>query len=61
MDVDTTFLNAPISEDIWVKVPNGIEWPDGDDGIFKLRKSLYGLKQAPGEWNHCINCFLVDE
>ena len=47
MGVDTAFLNAPISEDIWVKVPNGTERPDGDDGIFKLRKSLYGLKQAP--------------
>ena len=36
MDVDTAFLNAPISEDIWVKVPNGTELPDGDDGISKL-------------------------
>ena len=62
MDVDTAFLNAPICEDICVKVPNGTELPDGDDGIFKLRKSLlYGLKQAPREWNHCINSFLVDE
>ena len=61
MDVDTAFLNASISEDIWVKVPDGTELPPGDDGIYKLKKSLYGLKQTLREWNHCINEFLVKD
>ena len=61
MDVDTAFLKASISENIWVKVPDGTELPPGDDGIYKLKKSLYGLKQAPREWNQCINEFLVKE
>jgi len=57
MDVDTAFLNAPITEDIWVQIPAGC-LPPGDDGIYKLDRSLYGLTQAPREWNHLINAYL---
>ena len=59
MDVDTAFLNAPIYEDIWVKVPDGTPLANGDTGIYKLRKALYGLKQAPREWNYHVDKFLV--
>jgi Reverse transcriptase (RNA-dependent DNA polymerase) len=61
MDVDTAFLNADISETIWVQSPKGTPVPDGDDGEYKLRKSLYGLKQAPREWNHMVNDFLISK
>jgi hypothetical protein len=61
MDVDTAFLNAPITEDIWVKVPEGTKLPEGDDGVYKLLKSLYGLKQAPREWNNMINDYLISQ
>jgi hypothetical protein len=47
IDVDTAFLNAPIDEHIWVKVPDGTTLPPGDNGIYKLLKSLYRSKQAP--------------
>ena len=60
MDVDTVFLNAPIHEDIWVRMPKGTPLADDDDGIYKLKKSLYGLKQAPREWNNHINGFLKE-
>ena len=59
MDVDTSFLNAPIKEDIWVRMPKGTPLASTDDGIYKLQKSLYGLKQAPREWNNHINDFLI--
>ena len=49
MDVDTAFLNAPIKEDIWVRMPKETPLASNDDGIYKLQKSLYGLKQAPRE------------
>ena len=49
MDVDTAFMNALITEEIWVQVPKGTHLPPGDNGIYKLKKSLYGLKQAPRE------------
>jgi Reverse transcriptase (RNA-dependent DNA polymerase) len=34
MDVDTAFLNAPIKEDIWVRMPKGTPLADNDDGIY---------------------------
>jgi hypothetical protein len=37
MDVDTTFLNADIDEDIWVKIPEGSKLVTKDDGIHKLQ------------------------
>ena len=61
MDVDTAFLNAPIDEHIWVKVPDGTNLPPGDNGVYKLLKSLYGLKQAPRCWNNMLNQYLIDE
>ena len=51
MDVDTAFLNAPIKEDIWVRMPKGTQLDGDDDGIYKLQKSLHGLKQAHREMN----------
>ena len=59
MDVDTAFLNAPIKEDIWVRMSKGTPLAGDDDGRYKLQKSLYGLKQAPREWNNHINDFLL--
>ena len=61
MDVDTAFLNAPIDEHIWVKVPDGTTLPPSDNGIYKLLKSLYGLKQAPRCWNNLINQYLIEK
>ena len=61
MDVDTAFLNADILESIWVQLPKGTPVADGDDGVYKLKKSLYGLKQAPREWNHMVNNFLISK
>ena len=57
MDVDTAFLNAPVSETIYVEQPEGFEkrGPKGEDLVCKLNKSLYGLKQAPRNWNMVID------
>jgi Reverse transcriptase (RNA-dependent DNA polymerase) len=59
MDVDTALLNAPISEEIWVKVPDRTPLAPGDTSVYILRKALYGLKQAPREWNHHVDKCLV--
>ena len=57
MDVDTAFLNAPISETIFVEQPEGFveSGPKGEPLVCKMNKSLYGLKQSPRNWNHVID------
>ncbi len=44
MDIDTAFLNAPLTEEIYMLPPEG--YPDADGYVLKLKKSLYGLKQS---------------
>jgi hypothetical protein len=58
MDFDTAFLNAPITEDIYIKTPKGYNHNVPDGHVLKLQKALYGLKQAPREWNTEITNYL---
>ncbi len=57
MDVKSAYLNATIDKEIFVKTPKGFSEKDdnGDDLVWKLKKSLYGLKQSGRIWNECIN------
>ncbi|GAX85813.1 hypothetical protein CEUSTIGMA_g13228.t1 [Chlamydomonas eustigma] len=43
VDVKTAFLNAELSEEIYVRLPEEVD--DGNQ-VYRLRKALYGLKQA---------------
>jgi len=44
VDYTCAFLHAPITEDVYVRMPRGFE----EDGkVLKLQKSLYGLRQSP--------------
>ena len=60
MDVKRAYLNADIDHEIYVEQPPGfIE--DGDDGqqlVYRLKKSLYGLKQSGRNWNALLDDFL---
>jgi hypothetical protein len=49
LDVDTAYLNATVSEEIYMSPPKLLqgEFPGK---AFKLNKALYGLKQAGREW-----------
>ena len=58
MDVDTAFLNAKVTEDIYIKPPEGFHLPDRMN-CFKLNKALYGLKQSPREWYNNVHGFLL--
>lgn len=55
-DVKTAFLNATLSEEIYVKQPEGFE--EGNK-VWRLLKSLYGLKQAAREWNQLLKSSLM--
>jgi hypothetical protein len=47
MDVRSTFLNAYLSEEVYMEQPEGFKFSDNPDLVCKLKKALYGLKQAP--------------
>jgi hypothetical protein len=57
MDVETAFLNASVTEEIYIKPPEGFPIAP-DHNCFRLRKALYGLKQSPREWYNNVNFFL---
>jgi hypothetical protein len=48
LDVKTAFLNAPVQEDIFISIPDGMD--DDATHVLKLNRALYGIKQAPREW-----------
>ena len=49
MDIKSAYLNRYISEQVYMKQPDGYE--DGTGCICYLKKTLYGLKKARCEWN----------
>jgi hypothetical protein len=54
LDVDAAFLNAPLSETIYVRQPPW--YNDGTNRVWHLAKSMYGLCQAPCNWErHCMH------
>lgn len=49
VDFDAAFLNAPLTEEIYIKsLPGLVAPPEGF--VYQLKKALYGLKQSPKEW-----------
>jgi hypothetical protein len=46
-DVETAYLESPITEEVWVEQPHGFEQ---GTGACRLKKALYGLKQSAREW-----------
>ena len=42
-DVQGAFLHAPLTEEVFIKTPKGV---DRDAPYLKLKKALYGLKQS---------------
>ncbi|GAA5947144.1 hypothetical protein JCM1841_001704 [Sporobolomyces salmonicolor] len=50
-DVDKAYLHADLDEDLYMRVPDGVDGPEWDGKVLKLDRALYGLKQAGRAWN----------
>jgi hypothetical protein len=59
MDVNSAFLNVPISEEVYVEQPPSFEDPQFPNHVYKLHKALYGLKQASRTWYKFLKEFLL--
>jgi Reverse transcriptase (RNA-dependent DNA polymerase)/Pol polyprotein, beta-barrel domain/GAG-pre-integrase domain len=57
MDFDTAFLNADLSHDVYMRLPEGSNYPPGT--VCKLLKSIYGLKQAGHDWHVILRDLLT--
>jgi hypothetical protein len=59
IDINSAFLNAGLSESIYIYQPPGfIKGPIGTL-VCKLNKSLYGLKYASGYWFQKLHSYLT--
>ena len=54
-DVDKAYLYGSLEEDIYVRIPEGIDADEYEGKVLKLDRALYGLKQAGRVWNHRID------
>ena len=50
MDVNTSFLNGNLVEEVYMTQPEGFISRSGSK-VCKLQRSIYGLKQASWSWN----------
>ena len=64
-DVVTAYLYGPLDNEIYMKVPEGIELKNKESSreqhCIKLNKSLYGLKQSGRMWYNRLSEYLVKE
>ena len=61
MDVNSAFLNAILSEEVYVEQPKGFEDPKFPNYVYRLNNALYGLKQAPRVWYERLTTYLLEK
>ncbi|MBW0471574.1 hypothetical protein O181_011289 [Austropuccinia psidii MF-1] len=58
IDLKSAFLNAPLSEEVYLHIPQGLELNE-KRWCLHLKKAIYRLKQAPLAWYGCLKEWLV--
>jgi hypothetical protein len=52
IDFDIAYLNADIDKEIYMSIPDGMEYENGlKRPVVRIMKSIYGLKQAGRNWH----------
>lgn len=59
MDAVAAFLNSHLSEEIFVKQPEGFVREGDETKVCLLLRSLYGLKQSPKMWQDDVKEYLI--
>eukprot|EP00253_Pinus_taeda_P035737 PITA_35737 len=59
MDVNISFLDGMIEEEVYIKQPKGFENLDHESHVCQLKRELYGLKQAPRAWYTKIDSYFT--
>lgn len=60
VDVNNTFLNSELLEDVFIEQPEGFVNAKKSSYVCKLKKALYGLKQALRAWFEKLRTTLTE-
>lgn len=60
MDVSTAFLHGELTEEVYMKQPEGFIEQGNEHLVCHLNRSIYGLKQSPRCWNHALDSRLKE-
>jgi len=60
MDVNPTFLNEDLKEEVYVRQPPSFTIPGEEGKVYRLRKALYRLRQVPRAWNAKLDATLKE-
>lgn len=58
LNVTTTFLNGPLTDEMYMTRPKGHIILGKEYQVHKIMEALYGLHQAPRTWYGKINKFI---
>ena len=61
INIKSAYLNAPLSETIYMKPPRGVLKPGEEGKVLRLLKGLYGLKQVGRCWHHKMSKVFINE
>ena len=59
MDVESTFLNGILEEEVYIEQPEGFVDEKKKDKVCKVHNALYGLKQDIRAWYERLHKYLV--
>ena len=60
MDVSTAFLHGELTEEVYMRQPEGFVEQGKEHLVCRLKRSIYGLKQSPRCWNHALDSQLKE-